>query len=61
MIKRPPNWLKKFLRRAFKKAISSTELRALIKQAEKDYVYWDTFKHYKNARWFLHLKKRGLT
>ncbi|MEK7502587.1 MAG: Fic family protein [Patescibacteria group bacterium] len=47
MIKRPPNWLKNFSGELFKKAISSTELRALIKQAEKDYVYWDTFKHYK--------------
>lgn len=52
MIKRPPNWLKNFSGELFKKAISSTELRVLIKQAEKDYVYWDTFKHYKMPEGF---------
>lgn len=47
MMASPPNWkniltpelLSKFLR-------GDSEVNALLKQAEKDYVYWDKFKHY---------------
>ena len=32
--------------RFFKKALASGALRDLIKHADKDYVYWDKFKHF---------------
>lgn len=47
MIKRPPNWRKSLNQELFKKALISEELKDLLKQAEKDYVYWDKFIHYK--------------
>lgn len=52
MIKRPPNWLKGFSSELFKKAVSSEGIRNLVKQAEKEYVYWDTFRHYKMPEGF---------
>lgn len=46
MISKPPTWMKMFSADLFKKALASNELRDLIKHADKDYVYWDKFKHY---------------
>lgn len=46
MIQKPPQWLQKFSPDLFQKALASERLRELIKHAEKDYVYWDKFKHY---------------
>ncbi len=47
MIKKPPNWKKGLNEDFFKKVLSSEELKQLLKHAEKDYVYWDKFMHYK--------------
>lgn len=46
-MKKSPNWLTNFSEDLFRKAVSSDELAALVKHAEKDYVYWDKFEHYK--------------
>ena len=46
MISKPPNWTKLLSPELFKKAFISDKLKELIKQADKDYVYWDKFKHY---------------
>lgn len=46
MIQKPPNWLKNLTSELFKKSIDSEELRALIKHADKEYAYWEKFRHY---------------
>lgn len=47
MIRKPPNWRKGLSTEFFKKALISAELRILIKHAENEYAYWETFRHYK--------------
>lgn len=47
MVKRPPNWRKGLSQKLFSRAISSVELRDLLKHAEREYAYWETFRHYK--------------
>lgn len=46
MFTQPPNWRKKLSSELLHKFFSSQELQNLVKQAEKKYVYWDSFKHY---------------
>ncbi len=46
MIARPPNWVRYFTEDLIKKAVHSDGLRELVKQADKEYVYWEKFKHY---------------
>ncbi len=52
MIKKPPNWRNGLTQDLFKKALISDELKDLIKNADKDYVYWDPFMHYKMPKGF---------
>jgi len=52
MLRKPPNWRKGLTEDLFKKALASDELRDLVKHAEKDYVYWDPFLHYKMPEGF---------
>ena len=44
----PPKWIDIFQKSfaSLEKAINSPELNKIVKKAEKDYVCWDTFKHY---------------
>ncbi len=45
-IQKAPNWKDYITKEDFlEKALSSSELRALQKKAQKDYMYWDTFKY----------------
>ena len=53
MLRKPPNWRKGLTQDLFKKALASEELRGLVKHAEKDYVYWDPFLHYKMPEGFM--------
>ncbi len=46
MIQRPPKWEDKLYPDLFKKAFASPEMQKLIGHANKEYVYWDKFKHY---------------
>lgn len=46
MIEKPPEWKKKLSPNLFVRALESAELQKLIKHAEKEYVFWDKFKHY---------------
>lgn len=45
-IKKPPEWIKYFSPNLIQKGLNSSELLQLVKKAEKEYVYWDTFKYY---------------
>ncbi|HWW42899.1 Fic family protein [Pedobacter sp.] len=54
MIK-PPEWMKIISSgELFEKFLKSQELNSLIKHAERDYVYWDKFKHYPLPKGFNH-------
>ncbi|MCR4324207.1 MAG: Fic family protein [Candidatus Curtissbacteria bacterium] len=44
---KPPSWKKVLSTEFFKKIISSKDLQILIQHAQKEYVHWDKFKHYK--------------
>ena len=46
MIQKPPEWRDKLNPDFFKRALESPEIQKLIRYAEKEYVYWDKFKHY---------------
>ena len=45
MLSRPPNWMQYFTEGLIKKAVNSDGLRELMKQADKEYVYWEKFQH----------------
>lgn len=45
-IKKPPEWTKYFSPNLIQKGLNSSELLQLVKKAEREYVYWDTFKYY---------------
>jgi Fic family protein len=52
MIK-PPKWMQLVASgNFFEKAIKSPELNSLVKKAEREYAYWDTFKHYQIPKSF---------
>jgi len=40
-----PKWQEILNEGLIKKAFSSNELNKLIKKAQKDYLYWDSFKY----------------
>lgn len=44
-IQKAPNWEKYINEDFLRKAFSSSELKTLQKKAQKDYMYWDTFKY----------------
>lgn len=46
MIQKPPEWRDKLNPDFFKRALESPEIQKLVRHAEKEYVYWDKFKHY---------------
>ena len=47
MISGPPKWKNILNPELFRKFLhGSKEISALLKQAEKDYAYWDKFKHF---------------
>lgn len=46
MIEKPPAWRTSFSNELFPKALKSESLQKLIKKADKEYVYWNKFKHY---------------
>lgn len=46
MILKPPDWRKLLSAELIQKALGSDKLRGITKYANKDYVYWDKFKHY---------------
>lgn len=47
MIQKPPNWIKNFTPELIKKALISEQLRTLVKEANKEYIYWEKFKYHK--------------
>jgi len=46
MIRKPPSWIKYLTRDVLEKALKSDDISKVIKQAEKEYAYWDKFKYY---------------
>jgi len=44
-IQKAPNWKEYINENFLEKAFSSSELKVLQKKAQKDYMYWDTFKY----------------
>lgn len=52
MIQKPPNWIKNFTPELIKKALISEQLRTLVKEANKEYIYWEKFKYHKMPNGF---------
>src|SRR3990167_8382345 len=53
MFSHPPDWRKRLQPDFLQKAFKSEALNDLIKQAEKKYVDWNTFKHYQIPKDFI--------
>lgn len=47
MIQKPPQWQDSLSPDLMKKAVQSPDLQRVIKKAQKEYLYWDQFKHQK--------------
>lgn len=48
----PPDWTKYPLDQLIEKSLKSPEIFLLVKRADKDYLYWDTFKHLPTPKGF---------
>jgi Fic family protein len=52
MIQKPPEWRDRLNPDFFRRALESQEIQKIIRHAEKEYVYWDKFKHYTSPAGF---------